>query len=539
MTSLRTVPLGALLLVLAPLASAQMPASAFPRSQDAPRPPTQVPSVTPPGYWNGQIPIQNFDPAAAAEAARKAKILERTKSGQADQPGNNAALNPQPLPPKPQMRVVKPAPVPLPPKELATQSPIVGGPGSKVSLNPQPLPPKEQATKSPLTTPPGGKVSLNPQPLPPKENVKPMPVSGSAAGAAAGAGASVAAGATTTSTSAAIRLPTAVFDMPDNKIILLDGKSIPAAEVKKAIKAQIAASVAQPKTTTVKTRKLDPATLGLIKNVTAAIAANSNPVQKAALSQRDFANDTIARPGMAQRVAATKGVPGIGALTCQDKGAPKIEAIGGKLRPGATVTIDGLCFGNRTGRVEIIGQFPGNKLTLPFTAWDMTRIQIQVPGNIRGAADHAVSVSVVTAEGKVSPASVTQFIAARERIDVPERLWSPTSSFDIADAIDQEKPMNKAYQGSLQRSLRVNPQCTLDSMEIDNLAGYVSDVRGFEQGPPNEAAVTIDWNGACTGNTITRTVKILDTVVQTTYTSACHAAFRTKAWAYCPAGMAP
>src|SRR6266852_2973765 len=67
---------------------------------------------------------------------------------------SKVALNPQPLPPKPQ-------------GDPASKA-------SKVSLNPQPLPPQQRVGSPSVAS----KVSLNPQPLPPKQAV------GSAAGQA-------------------------------------------------------------------------------------------------------------------------------------------------------------------------------------------------------------------------------------------------------------------------------------------------------------------------------------------------------------------
>ena len=73
-------------------------------------------------------------------------------------PGEEASLNPQPLPPKAH--------------QFAASS-LLRRTGDEVSLNPQPLPPKaHQFAASSLLRRRGDAVSLNPQPLPPKENFR-------------------------------------------------------------------------------------------------------------------------------------------------------------------------------------------------------------------------------------------------------------------------------------------------------------------------------------------------------------------------------
>lgn len=71
-------------------------------------------------------------------------------------PGDEAALNPQPLPPKWREQLLH--------LQGDAQAVLIA-PGEAAGLNPQPLPPKwrEQVVGGP-----GGKVALNPQPLPPK-----------------------------------------------------------------------------------------------------------------------------------------------------------------------------------------------------------------------------------------------------------------------------------------------------------------------------------------------------------------------------------
>jgi hypothetical protein len=185
-------------------------------------------------------------------------------------------------------------------------------------------------------------------------------------------------------------------------------------------------------------------------------------------------------------------------------------------------------------------------LTLAFKAWDSNAIELEIPATVRGAPDHIVAISVVTAEGRTSTAVQSRYVAARERVEVPERLWSPSADFDVsatavATTLIDPNENNAAYAGHASKTLRVNPQCALDTMDAIVHSGSISRIRGWEEGAPNEAAVAIDWLGACSD---AKTITHYDYVVvqgtdSISIKSACRAAFQTRAWAYCPAGIAP
>ena len=161
-----------------------------------------------------------------------------------------------------------------------------------------------------------------------------------------------------------------------------------------------------------------------------------------------------------------------------------------------------------------------------------------------------MAVTVVTADGKTSPAMQAQFAAARERVEVPERLWSPGASFELAatgdstigsnDLFASPGSANKASSGQTAKTLRVNPQCRLDNMDAIILSGGISQIRGWELGPPNEASVTIDWVGTCIDTTtITNTNYIIATDTSRSTTKACRVSFQVLGWAYCPVGIVP
>lgn len=359
----------------------------------------------------------------------------------------------------------------------------------------------------------------------------------------------------------ALKQPGKLFAMADRAPIVVNGKPTSAGELKRAISADIAARAGPPKTVRGGARKVDLAALDVTRVATRATAApmrNMDQPKPGAMPNWSISQLVAATPSppqaaqiappsaLKQSSTSADKTNSYSASRCLDQGPPKISEVGGHLKPGGKVTVWGECFGDRPGRVEIIGQFPGGKLAVAFTAWDMTSIDIEVPANVRGAADHYVAVSVVTADGKTTPAMQAQFIAARERIEIPERLWAPAASFELSsttETLNTDTGVNRtnpAASGQVAKSLRVHPQCALDTMDALVLSGGISRISGWEQGPPNEATVTIDWVGTCTGTKTTTSyhyvVALGDDIA---ITSACRVAFQARAWGYCPAGIAP
>jgi hypothetical protein len=393
-------------------------------------------------------------------------------------------------------------------------------------LNPQPLPPAQPNPGNSLKSGLGNRV----KPLAPLVNDK------------------------VNAQTSATKIPNNLFDVEDRAIIIVGGKQSTAGEVKKSLNAEIAKKAGPPKTIKGGARALDLVALNVTKsaiNSPAPPRTMERPTppgkQRPPISQTTSTSTSAQAAissGSALGVPASRGAEvfnSVSALRCLDKGPPLIDEVEKKLKPGTRVMIWGRCLGDRPGRVEIIGQFPGGKLAPAFTSWEMTGIEIEIPANVRGAADHAVAISVVTAEGKTTPAKLAQFVAARERIDVPERLWSPTAKFELS-ATGGAAATNAAYSGQLSRTLRVNPQCALYDMDAVVLSGAITQIRGWDApGPLNEASVSIDWAGTCTE---TKTISGNDYVVfqgaiSVSFDSACRVAFQTQASAYCPVGIAP
>jgi hypothetical protein len=137
----------------------------------------------------------------------------------------------------------------------------------------------------------------------------------------------------------------------------------------------------------------------------------------------------------------------------------------------------------------------------------------------------------------------SQFRAARERVEVPARYWTPSGAIN---PIDIDPPANTQGNGGLFADLiaagngnyvsdfrvAINPECELDVLELPTTRGKVHEVRGWEIGPPNESAIKIVWSPVCTTTTT-------DYLIATSSQRICSADIQLKAWASCPAGRAP
>ena len=103
-----------------------------------------------------QTPAPAATPTPIAAVSKKQSALSKDSAVSlkaVPKRGDDAALNPQPLPPK----------------EDAIKK-VVPRPGDDVALNPQPLPPKDDFNKSKVIRKNADDKALNPQPLPPKDD---------------------------------------------------------------------------------------------------------------------------------------------------------------------------------------------------------------------------------------------------------------------------------------------------------------------------------------------------------------------------------
>ena len=217
---------------------------------------------------------------------------------------------------------------------------------------------------------------------------------------------------------------------------------------------------------------------------------------------------------------------------------PDIGRTQGAAAAGDAFSIEGICFGDQAGSIELIGQFPGGTLRPAFQEWTDDRIVAVMPA-LRGVPDQTAALTVVRADHTRSTARTVKFVATRERIEVPASRWSPAGAFDQTQVTESGGTIFTSFHatgtgGTIAGNfaVQVSPQCALDNLEIPSTAGRVVSVSGFENGAPNEAAITVTYEPNCT-------TKTLDYVIGRDATTWCRVAFQLRTWAYCPAGTSP
>lgn len=337
-----------------------------------------------------------------------------------------------------------------------------------------------------------------------------------------------------------------LFEMDDRAIIIVSGKQTTAGELKKSLLAEKEKKDGPPRIVHGGTRKLDLATLNVTHSATAAVPTLSTRTLNAPLDPSTQVNITP-EPSTKGTFAQSNNRLGavIKEIRCADKGPPAVSEIKGKLKPGGdVVTVSGRCFGDRAGRVVVAGQF--GQIQASVAAWDMNEIKVQLPAGIRGVGDHSVSVTVATTEGRASARATAAFVAQRERIEVPPRLWAPVYYYErsihtntFTDASPVHVPA-AGRNGQARFALDVNKQCALDTMDTIVQLGQVGRIAGWEAGPAYAASVTVDWAGSCLDFTHESTMPGL--VPFTTRSSTwgwtvCRVGFHPHATAYCPVGV--
>lgn len=331
---------------------------------------------------------------------------------------------------------------------------------------------------------------------------------------------------------AATPLPANFSSLDAQATVAAGSKTVQVGEIRKAISAELARLSAPAKTVKV-------ARAGAPSVVAAAPRTMATQSRSPVIGKN--VQTPVAHSPFITSSAQARKTDDLRKLACTHNGPPELTDTSGAIAPGARITLSGYCFGERMGRVEIIGQFPGGALRPTFVSWQTTAIELTIPADVRGAGDHVVAITVIASDGRPSPALQGRFVAARDRVAVPADRWLPGATQEMMSVEDVSWTSNRAFAGTAERTVRIHRECRLTDMVTTVIAGVVDRIDGFDAGPPHEATVRIAWHGACTGSTV-RTqydyflVALGDDI---SFKSACRIAFEAKATADCPAGVAP
>ena len=319
-------------------------------------------------------------------------------------------------------------------------------------------------------------------------------------------------------------LPDNFFELNDRAIIVVGGRQMQVAEVRKELSAELERLSGPPVTARSAAR-------------TGVEVATTQATPSALL--RGEAGSPIARvprgtsasqgpsPEVLQSTQTVRGTIDY----CKNNPA-KILRVVGPLRPRQPFTIQGECLGDRSGTVEVAG-LPGRVV---FQEWSNHRIVAVLPA-VRGHPDKAVNLTVVRADKTRTAPFRADFVAARERVEVPIQKWTPNGQVrrqyaSASGAMMFGEDLKPLYQDGEKFRLAVNPSCALIDAAWTQRVGRVTEFSGWEQGPPNAADVLIKWAPRC----VTRSTSF---IVNLSSSEICEIAFDLKAWASCPLGVAP
>jgi hypothetical protein len=218
----------------------------------------------------------------------------------------------------------------------------------------------------------------------------------------------------------------------------------------------------------------------------------------------------------------------------------EISRVRGIVTPNGRFTIEGMCFGDQTGEVQAIGQFPGGNMRLVFERWTDGEITAFVPP-VTGAVDHAIALTVVRLDKTRSPAAQARFIATRHVVPVPARSWNPSPDFLMIEVDQGGGNIFSGFTtwgvGSDSRvapfTLLINPACEFDSAAWSWSTGHVHAVNGWDNPvSPHQANLEAVWTPRC----VTQTTNY---IVATSSQRICSIDFKLSAWASCPVGLSP
>ena len=330
-------------------------------------------------------------------------------------------------------------------------------------------------------------------------------------------------------------IPSGLFKMDDRATIIVSGRRVTAGDVKRQILAELQKQ-SGPAQVVRGPSRLKPIPVAHGPGGIGKLFPKP-PVGKSAIEKAPSYSD--AKLGAGKIATASKESSYIHARDYCLKHTAEISRVRGVITPNGRFTIEGLCFGDQTGAVEAIGQFPGGKLRLVFERWSNSEITAFVPA-VSGAPDHPIALTVVRLDKVRSPALQARFVATRERVQVPGRFWSPTANFAQVD-VDQGGGnifsgfrVWSASAGSRVTpfTLAINPACALDSASGSTSIGRIEAFNGWENGPPNQANVEIVWTPRCTTQTT-------NYIVASSSQRICSIQFALSAWAACPVGVSP
>ncbi len=354
-----------------------------------------------------------------------------------------------------------------------------------------------------------GAASAAQEPAPPPAET-PAPAANSAAGITAEASVL----ATPDATQAATPSLEEALKMDDSAVIVVDGADVRIGDLRSSVMAELERASGSPPPTKAVRAKPDSAMPDTSVGTAASAINRSNPIKEA-------------------EEACAEGVPWV-------------SRVEGTVTSGNRFTIKGACFGDRPGKVELIGNLPPEAQRAAFEEWTKNKIVAVMP-RVSGADDGTVGVTVVAAGGQRSAAKQARFFAERESVQVSAERWRPSNllqtplTFTVISSPgsgEQYDDPHLKLTGLSIFQITVHPSCWLDDVGAVAHSGRVTSIRWADEGPPlpNMGSVELDWSLSCTHRKRETTSTFTS---EWSWTSVCGSNIELNATALCPIGVLP
>ncbi|MDE2349098.1 MAG: hypothetical protein KGL92_11410 [Gammaproteobacteria bacterium] len=372
--------------------------------------------------------------------------------------------------------------------------------------------------------------------------VNPQPNSPHAA-PPAGAGSRLTGNVAHASVARASHLPPDLFAMPDSRTLQIGGHTVSVGDLKRRLTSALSA---KPRTATRTTISRSMTTHPSQASPNWGSATSTNALWTGVhgrMSPRATPQNPATAPAgpphgtPANLIPATQA--GVAAMLCRNS-PPRIRSVG-PIVSGANFLVQGDCFGQQLGAVEIAGNLPNGRIEAPILQWRMGAILAQMPP-VSGYGDGVVTVTVVSGAGTRSADTNGRFQASKQRVDVSSH-WQPSSHYlhyEVDPVVHENwgPAPSLNFDNAATFQLAVNPMCALDTMQVTMRHGQYLEQSGFENGPPNASTTTVHVRESCLA-TETST-DILGTYVSSSYSdAACVTEYDLQAYAYCPVGVTP
>jgi hypothetical protein len=331
---------------------------------------------------------------------------------------------------------------------------------------------------------------------------------------------------------------TGLGKLPDNAVVVIDGRSMTARDVRAELHALALRTLHAPKTF-----------IGA--------GTTSRHERSAQIAGQSFGRDNVAGNNVVSNNVVATSAPAQfagsqGAFARPDPNfcethAPIIQHVKGSVTPGGYVVIEGLCFGPR-GYASLDGSFSDGQLPLTVQSWGDTSITAAIP-QVSGVYDQTAALQIIAIRKPSNRVNV-QFTATRDIEPLPAHFISnvscsqgnvqtnlpgdnATSTCDNAGASHwQEDTGTDRWQAQVPQGW------VLTSLALSTGLGSIIGTEGFDAAPPAAEQWSVSWQSGVAGTAFQDTI-VWGIFISTTTVNLTAASYSMQLYASGPIGTMP